>query len=255
MRLRSLLAGVLFLFGGSTAVGAEINVLSAGGIRPALDQLLSQFERATGHKVTIRVVGGQAVQKEAEAGATFDLVIAPQNMIEALTKSKKLVPATRTDVARAGVGLGVRAGAPKPDIASGESLKRALLGAKSVAFAKDGTAGAHFQGVLERLGISREMEPRLKRTTAADPVNSAPMLVARGEVEMAVAAVATLFAPGIEFVGPLPAEFQAYIQFVAAVGTGAKEPQPAAALIKFITAPSAAAAYRAKGMEPAGPRH
>ena len=255
MRPRSLLAaahiGLLFLFlHGYDAEAAEIKVLSAGGIRPPLDQLVPQFERAAGHKVAIKFMGGQAVQKEIEAGAAFDLVIAPASVIEALIKSKKLVPATRTDVARAGVGLGVRAGAPKPDIGSAESLKRALLGAKSVAFAKDGTAGTHFQGVLERLGISREMEPRLRRTTAADPVNGAPMLVARGEAEIAVAAVAALFAPGVDFVGPLPPEFQASIQFAAAVGTAAKEPQAASELIKFVTAPRAAAVYQTRGMEP-----
>lgn len=259
MRLRSLLAaahtGLLFLFlHGFAAEAAEIKVLSAGGIRPVLEQLVPQFERAQGHKVAINFVGGPAVQQQIDAGAAFDLVIAPPSVIEALSKANKVVAATRTDVARAGVGLGVRSGAPKPDIGSAESLKRALLGAKSVAFAKDGTAGTHFQGVLERLGISKEMEPRLKRTTAADLVNSAGSLVARGEADMVVAAVATLFAPGIELVGPLPPEFQTYIHFVAAVGSGAKEPQAAAALVKFITAPGAAAAYKAKGMEPGSAR-
>ena len=253
--LTAAIIGVLFLFTGVVAVAAEIQVLSAGGIRPALDQLLPQFERASGHKVAIRFVGGPAIQQELAAGAPVDLVIAPPNVIDGLIKEKKLVAATRADVARAGVGIGVRAGAAKPDIRSAESLKRALLGAKSVAFAKDGTAGTHFQGVLERLGISKEMEPRLKRTVAADPNNSAAALVARGEAQIAVAAVATLMTPGVDFVGPLPAEFQAYIQFVTAIGSGAKDPQAAAALIKFLTAPDAADAYKAKGMEQLGHRH
>ena len=259
MTLRPLLAAAsLCLLSVVTAggvVAAEIKVLSAGGIRPALDSLIPQFEKASGHKVAAKFVGGPAIPQELNAGAMVDLVIAPPNVIDGLIKEKKLAAATRADVARAGVGLGVRAGAAKPDIRSAESLKRALLGAKSVAFARDGTAGTHFQGVLERLGINKEMEPRLKRTLAADPNNSAGALVARGEAEIVVAAVATLMTPGVDFVGPLPAELQAYIQFVAAVVSGSKEQPAAAALIKFITAPGAAAAYKAKGMEPIGHRH
>lgn len=253
MSLRSLaVAAAIFL--SSTAMAAEVRVLSAGGIRPPLEELAPQFERASGHKVALKFVGGPAIKREMEAGA-FDLVVAPPEVIEDLIKAGKVAKGTRTDVARAGVGVAVRAGAPKPDIGSTEAFKRALLGAKSVAFAKDGTAGTHFQGVLERLGISKEMEPKLKRTAAADPANSAGRLVARGEAEMAVAAVATLFASDLQFVGPLPTEFQAYIQFSAAVTANAKEPQAAGALVKFITAPSAAGAFKAKGMDAAGRRY
>ena len=235
------------------AAAAELKVLSAGGIRPPLEELVPQFERASGHKVALKFVGGPAIKREIDAG-TYDLVIAPPEVLEDLIKAGKVAKGTRTDVARAGVGVAVRAGAKKPDIGSVEAFKRALLGAKSVAFAKDGTAGTHFQGVLERLAISKEMEPRLKRTTAADPANSAGQLVARGEAEMAVAAVATLFGPGLQFVGQLPSEFQTYIQFSAGVTAGAKEPQAAGALVKFVTAPAAAAAFKAKGMEPAPQR-
>jgi molybdate transport system substrate-binding protein len=245
------IAATILLAQSFAAGAAEIKVLSAGGIRPPLEELIPQFERASAHKVATKFVGGPAVKREIDAGGVFDLIIAPPNVIEDLIKAGKVAPATRADVARAGVGVGVRAGAPKPDIASVEAFKRTLLGAKSVAFARDGTAGTHFQGVLERLGISKEMEPKLKRTTAADPANSAAKLVERGEAEVVVAAVATLFTPGIDFIGPLPSEFQTYIHFAAAVGTGAREPQAAAALINFVTAPAAAAAFKAKGMEPA----
>jgi len=256
MKIRLLVAASAVVLTQSFAAGAaDINVLSAGGIRPPLEQLVPQFERASGHKVAIKFVGGPTVKREIDAGGAFDLVIAPPEVLEDLVKAGKLAAASRADIARAGVGLGIRAGAPKPDIASVEAFKRTLLNAKSVAFAKDGTSGTHFQGVLERLGISKEMEPRLKRTTAADLANSAGALVARGDAEIAVSTVTTLFAPGIDFVGPLPAEFQSYNRFAAGVATGAKEPQAAAALIKFVTAPAAAAAFKAKGMESAGHRH
>ena len=254
MSLRSLAVAAAILFA-PIAGAAEVKVLSAGGIRPPLEELAPQFERASGHKVALKFVGGPAIKRELEAGGAFDLVVAPPDVIDDLIKSNKVAKGTRTDLARAGVGLAVRKGAPKPNIGSVDAFKRTLLNAKSVAFAKDGTAGTHFQGVLERLGISKEVEPKLKRTTAADPANSAGRLVARGEAEIAVAAVATLFAPDLDFVGSLPSEFQSYIQFSAAVAAGAKEPQAAASLVKFLTAPAAAAAYKAKGMEAAGHKH
>ena len=111
------------------AGAAEINVVSSGGIRPPLDELAPQFERASGHKVALKFVVGARVKQEVEAGA-FDVVIAPTNTFEDLIKAGKVVAATRIDVARAGVGVAVRAGAPKPDLASVDAFKRTLLGAK-----------------------------------------------------------------------------------------------------------------------------
>jgi molybdate transport system substrate-binding protein len=238
---------------GAAVSAAEIKVLSAGGIRPPLEQLAAQFERASGHKVAITFMGGPAVKQQIERGAAFDVAVAAANVIDDLTKAGKLA-AARTDVARAGVGVAVRAGAPKPDISSVDAFKRALLNAKSVAYAKDGTGGMHFQSVLQRLGISKEMEPKIRATSAADPANSATVLVARGEVEMSVATVATLIRPEVDFVGPLPAELQSYIHFTAALGSSAKEPKAGADFIRFISAPAAAAAFKAKGMEPAPQR-
>ena len=254
MKIRTGVAAAILIAQSAGAAGAELTVLSAGGIRPPIEQLVPQFERASGHKVAIKFMGGPAVKQAIDGGAAFDVAISTANLIDELTKAGKLAAATRTDIARAGVGVAVRAGAPKPDIASVEAFKRALLNAKSVAYAKDGTAGMHFHGVLQRLGISKQMEPKIRPTVAADPANNATVLVARGEVEMSVAAIAVLFRPGVDFVGPLPSELQSYIHFVAAVGSSAKEPNAAADFIKFVTAPGAAAAFKAKGMEPAPQR-
>jgi molybdate transport system substrate-binding protein len=247
-------AATLVLAQPSGALAAEIEVLSTGGTRPPIEELVPQFERASGHKVAIKFMGGPAVKQQIEGGAVFDVAVAAANVIDELTKAGKLAAATRTDIARAGVGVAVRAGATKPDVSSVDAFKRALLNAKSIAYAKDGTAGMHFHGVLQHLGISKEMEPKIRSTTAADPKNSATALVERGEVEMSVAAIATLFRPGVDFVGPLPSELQSYTVFTAAVGSSAKEPKAAADFIKFVTAPAAAAAFKAKGMEPAPQR-
>jgi molybdate transport system substrate-binding protein len=239
---------------GFAAGAAEITVLSSGGIRPPLEELASQFERASGHKVALKFVVGARVKPEAEAGA-FDVVVAPTNTFEELIKAGKVVAATRADVARAGVGVAVRAGAPKPDVGSVEAFKRTLLNARSVAYNKEGTAGAYFLELLHRLGISNEMQPKLKPTVGTDPARSTFALVANGEAEIGVAAMSTIFAPGVDFVGPVPSALQAYTQFTAGVGSGAKEPQAAAAFIKFVTAPAAGAVFRAKGMDPVAHRH
>ena len=235
------------------AGAAEITVLSAGGIRQPLEELAPQFERTSGHKVALRFVGGAMMKQELQAGAGFDVLVADAGVLDDFIKAGKVGAATRTDVARAGIGVGVRAGAPKPDIGSLDAFRRTLLDAKSVAYSKEGMAGMHFLDVLERLGISKEMQPKLVATTT-DPARATFVLVARGEAELGIGAIATIFAPGVDLVGPIPAELQRYIQFAAGVSTGAREREVAAAFIKFVTAPAAAPVLKAKAMEPAPQR-
>jgi molybdate transport system substrate-binding protein len=251
MKLRPVVAiAAVFLLQGLPVHAAEIKVLSAGGIRSPLEALIPEFERSSGHKVAIKFMGGPAVKTEIDKGEPFDVALSTSSVMDELVKAGTLVAASRNEIARAGVGIAVRAGAPKPDIGSVDAFKRALLNAKSIAYAGDGTAGMHFQGVLDRLGISKDIAPKARKTLAADPKNSAMDLVARGDAELGVSTVATIFRPGVEFVGPLPAELQTYIHFAAALGSGAKEPQAGAAFMRFVTSPPAAAAYKAKGMEP-----
>src|SRR5687768_17638153 len=127
MNARSLALAATILLAQVPVLGAaEIKVLSAGGVRPPLEELIPQFERASGHKVSVRYAGGPAVKREIEDGAAFDVAVSTSNAIDDLLKADKLVAASRSDVARAGVGVAVRAGTPKPDIASSESFKRAL---------------------------------------------------------------------------------------------------------------------------------
>ena len=236
-------------------VAAEIRLLSTGGIRPPIEELIPQFERASGHKVSARFAGGPAVQREMESAAAVDCVIAASNVIDDLAKAGKIAQGTRTEIARSGVGVSVRAGMPKPDISTADGLKRALLEAKSIAYAADGTAGLHFEKVLDRLGIRKQVEPKAKKTLAADPKNSAPALVDRGEVDLAVSSIPTIFdRKGTVFVGPLPGELQNYVTFAGGVTANAKDAQAARAFLRFVTAPAAALALKAKGMEPAPQR-
>ena len=165
-----------------------------------------------------------------------------------LIEQGKLVAATRTDIAHGGIGIGVRAGAPKPDIGSVEALKRALLAAKSVAYSKAGASGIYFAGLLERLGLAEAMRPKTKYGTS-----NVGQMVADGEAELGVQLINELLPiRGVEIVGPLPAEVQSYVTLTACVGTQASEPAIAEEFIRFLTAPAALPVIKAKGLEPGG---
>jgi molybdate transport system substrate-binding protein len=239
------IALVLLLGRGVSAQAAEIKVLAGAFVRPVLEELGAQFERTTGHKLAIKWVPGPAVGREVEAGEAFDVAISQADTIDHLVKAGKIDPATRAEVIRVGLGVAVRAGAPKPDIGSVEAFKRALLNAKSVATSPQSASGAYLAGLLERLGIAAEVKPKLK----SPPVNTGGAFgaVARGEAEIGFSAAAII--PGTELV-PIPAELQLYQVFVAGVGTDAKETDAAKALVKFLTSEAAVPVIRAKGMEP-----
>jgi molybdate transport system substrate-binding protein len=152
-------------------------------------------------------------------------------------------------VAFAGIGVGVREGAPKPDISSAEAFKRALLNAKSIVHSRAGTSGVHFKGLLERFGIAEEMKPKLKPLSGDALVQAVPS----GEAEMIVGTISDIVAGATDLVGPLPSELQFYIRFATGVSASAKEAEAAKALIRFLTAPAAVPVIKASGMEPGTP--
>ena len=189
-------------------------------------------------------------KRKIDSGEPFDVAISTSPVIDDLINSGRILAGTRANVAYAGVGIGVRAGTPKPDISSVEALKRALLSSNSVAHSKEGESGVYFKGLLERLGIAEEMKPKLKPMAGNTLVQAVP----RGEAEMVVMAMSVILTSGAELVGPLPSELQSYIRWVAGVGTAAEQPDAAKALIRFLTAPAAVRAIKAKGMEPGAPQ-
>jgi len=204
-----------------------------------------------GHKLVTIFAGTSQVKQEIDAGETFDVAISITSGIDDWIKEGKIVAATRAAVAYASLGVGVRAGATKPDIGSVDASRRALLNAKSIAHGADGAIPAYFRGLLERLGIAEEMKPKLKPMATVAVLKS----VASGELEFVVAAVPTILgAPGVELVGPFPSELQTYISFTAGVSSGAKEPEAAQALINLLTSPAGAVVIKSKGMEPGTPR-
>jgi molybdate transport system substrate-binding protein len=224
---------------------AEISVLSGNGARAAVIALCAQFEKATGNKVDLRFGVNVDVKKKIEAGERFDVVVGNPPIVDALIKDG-LVVGPRADFGRSGLGVAVRAGAPKPDIGTTESFKRALLAAKAVAYPGKGASGIYFVSLLDRMGIKTEMQGKLKPMEAEDTVE-----VARGEADMVVV-VATRISdvPGVDRVGPIPEELQTKIGFAAGLSASTKETEPAKALIRFLTAPAAAATLRAKGVDP-----
>lgn len=213
---------IMLLSYGFAAKAAEIKVIAAAPMTAVFKELQPQFERNTGHKLVTIFAGTSQVKQEIDAGETFDVAISITSGIDDWIKEGKIVATTRAPVGYASLGVGVRAGAPKPDIGSVDASRRALLNAKSVAHGADGAIPAYFKGLLERLGIAEEMKPKLKPMATVAVLKS----VASGELEFVVAAVPTILgAPGVELVGPFPSELQTYISFTAGVSSGAKEPE------------------------------
>ena len=183
--------------------------------------------------------------KRLAAGETYDLLIMSAPSIEEHIKTGKVLASSRVDLAKSGVG--VKAGAPKPDISTTEALKRTLSAAKSIGYST-GPSGIYMIGVFQRMGIADEIKHKLKQTPTGVFVGS---IIANGEAEIGFQQVSELshFA-GVDYVGPLPAEIQQFTIFSSGIIAGAKEADAAKALVNFITAPAAAAAFKRIGMEP-----
>jgi molybdate transport system substrate-binding protein len=179
-------------------------------------------------------------------GETADLAIMGTTTLDELEKLGKIAAGSRRILSRCGVGVGVRAGAPKPDIGTVEAFKRMLLNAKSVAFTQNGASGIHFAGLIERLGIAAEV----KAKAATRPGGLIAELVAAGEAEIAVQQIPEIMAvPGIELVGPLPRELQKVTVSGAGVFADSKQPEAARVLLEFLSTPAAARVMKAKGLE------
>ena len=242
--LTALAAALLFA---NAASAAELKVLSGNGPRAAVRELCAQFEKATGNKVDLRFGVNVEVKQKIDAGESFDVVIGNPPIIDALIKDGAAL-APRADIGRAGIGVAVRQGAPRPDIATVESFKHTLLAAKAVAYPGKGASGVYFVSLLERMGIKAQMQGKLKPMAAEDTVE----VVARGEADLVVVVSTRISGvPGVDPIGPIPEELQTKIGFAAALSAATKQPEAAKALIKFLTAPAAAATLKAKGVEPA----
>jgi molybdate transport system substrate-binding protein len=244
---RLIIAATATLLLSSLAGAAELKVLSTQATEEAYRELVPQFEKDTGHKVATVFTGTLDANKRLAAGETYDLLIMSAPSIDEHIKAGKVVAGSRVDLAKSGVGVGVKAGAPKPDISTTEALKKALLAAKSIGYST-GPSGVYAVSLFQRMGIADEVKGKLKQTPTGVFVGS---IIASGEAEIGFQQVSELshFA-GVDYVGPLPADVQQFTTFSSGIIAGTKEADTAKALAKFITAPAAAAAFKKRGMEP-----
>jgi len=230
-----------------TAGAVEIKVLSTQATEQAYRELAPQFEKASGHTVTTIFTGTLDLQKRIAAGEAYDLILMAGPAIDDFIKSGKIVAGSRVNIARSGVGVAVKAGAPKPDISTTEAVKKTLLAAKSVGYST-GPSGVYLTGLFARLGVADQIKGKLKQTPTGIFVGS---IVANGEAEVGFQQVSELaHFPGVDFVGPLPADIQEITVFSTGIQVGAKQTDAANAWVKFLTAPAAAAAFKSKGLEP-----
>jgi molybdate transport system substrate-binding protein len=237
--------------GGTVADAARIKVLSGSAVTPVMDELIPKFEASSTHKVLPdfdAAIG--AMTDRLLKGEAADVAIVSGEQIERLMRDGKIVPGSRVDIARVGVGVFVRKGAPKPDIGSVEAFKRTMLTAKSIGY-NDPAAGApvgiYLIELFERLGIAADMQAKTvvfrQRSERFDAV-------ARGDVEIGFNQISEIVAvPGVDLVGPLPAPIQRYTRFASGIVASGTEKDASSTFVRFIVSPEAQAIWRAKGFE------
>ena len=234
------------------AAAVEIKVLTAGAFKQVLLALVPEFEKQTGHKVTLDNATVGALTKRIEGGEAFDIAVLTPKAVDELTAKGKFAAGSRQNLARVGVGVVVKDGTPKPDISSVDAFKKALLAAKSVAYidpAAGGSSGIYVSGLLDRLGIAGEVKPKAKLIHGGAVAEH----IAKGEAEVGIHQISEILpVKGITLVGPLPAEIQNYTVYAVGVSANAKQAEAAKALIKALSGPAAAAVLKSKGMDAAG---
>ena len=224
---------------------AEIKVLSSLAHREAYLELVPQFERGKGHKVSTTWAGTADIMKRLAAGEVFDLIIVSSISVDELIKQGKIA-GPRADLAKTGIGVAVRAGAPKPDIGSADALKKALLAAKTVGYST-GPSGVYLVKLFERMGIADAVKAKTRQIPSGGTVGP---IIASGDAEIGFQQISELVhVPGVDFVGPLPPEIQHITTFSCAIQSAATNPEAARELVKFLTAQPADPVFKKHGLD------
>jgi molybdate transport system substrate-binding protein len=230
------------------AQSAPLQVMVSDGMKTVVQQLTPQIEQATGRKLAPQFNSSKNLRDKIQSGEPFDAAILTADVLDDLIKAGKIAAPTRADISRTGMGVGVRAGAAKPDIGTPEALKRALLSAKSVGFNPTGASSTHTYDIFARLGITDAMKSKLMLDAEA---GRPQMNVADGKTELVISLIPEIqFFPGVDLVGPIPAEYQSYVHFAGGVASGSRDVEPAKALLKFLTSAGVVPVLKSKGMEP-----
>jgi len=229
------------------ASAADVTILCSNGIKAAMEELLPQFERATGRTVAIRYGLSAALKREIEAGEEFDLAVLTPPLIDDLVTQGRIADGSRATIARSGLALAVRAGAARPDIRTIESLRRALLASSSIGYAKEGASSAFFVELVRRLGLVDALASKIRLTTTGAEVGAA---VARGDAELGVLPVSEILPiPGIQVLGTFPSDLRGYVVMVAGASPRAARSAAVVELIAFLTSPAAVPVLEKRGME------
>jgi len=248
MKIRSV-AAVIFGAASLLAQPASIRVLVSNGVRAVVEDLQPQCEKTIGHPLAIEYSAAALLKQNVDAGEQFDVAFLTTEVTDELIKEGKVTAESRVDLGRVGVGIGIRAGAPKPDISSPDALKRTLLNAKSITYAKDGAARKLIEKIYDRLGITNEVQPKIMLQSVPGRPQTA---VADGQAEMVMTLISEILpVKEVELVGQVPKELQSYVSFRGGVSADTKNAEASRAVVKFFTSSKAAAAYRARGLEPA----
>jgi molybdate transport system substrate-binding protein len=248
MKTRSMVAATVLAITLAPGLGAaaEIKVISSVGVKTVLEELAPQFERASEHEVKISFGTAVPLKRQIDAGETFDVVILTPALV--LAKQGKIAPGSASNVAKSGIGVAIRQGAPKPDIGSTDAFKKTVLAARMIAYSKEGQSGAVMARLMERLGIAEEMKAKTILETRSGGV---ALNVVEGKADLAFNLISEILPiAGAELAGPLPAELQSYVVFAAGIGATTKETEAAKAFINFLKAPAAVPVLKTKGMEP-----
>jgi molybdate transport system substrate-binding protein len=233
------------------AHAADVKVFSGGAFKQVLDTLAAQYEKESGDKVVVTYEPvGRLVAMIHEGGAAFDVAVLSSGAIDDLVKDGNIMPGTKVDLARVGVGVVVKAGAPLPDISTVEAFKRALLAAKSVAYTNPkagASSGIFVAHLLEKLGIADQVNAKVVLVNGGAVADH----IADGEAEIGIHQISEILpVKGVTLVGPLPAEIQNYTTYAAGLGASANDNKAAQGLLKFLSGREAPPVIKAKGMEP-----
>jgi molybdate transport system substrate-binding protein len=227
-----------------------IRVLASNGVRAALQDLIPQWERAAGRPLMVQFDPSAAIKRRIEANEPFDVTVLTTDVIDSLTKEGKLTAHARSEIGHIGVGVGVIAGAAKPDIRSADAIKKTLLDAKSMTYGEEGASRPAIDKMLAVLGIADRIQTKARLTKNVD---ESMELVRNGKANLVITLISEILpAKGVDYVGPLPPQFQNYVTFATGISAASKNMDAAQAAVKFITGSAVAPAFKAKGIEPPG---